>query len=144
MGFHPITLPDSALRHVIHVSAIPVSAGFPSPATDHLEDEIDPIAWAVPRPGSTFWWRVEGDCLIDRGIHDGDLIAVDRDSRKRVGQIVLAVIDGEIVAKVLGKDRTGYWLEPANRRGGYSRMPFTESTEVWGVVVCVIRKYDAP
>ena len=144
MGFQPITVSEATYGHLVRLAVVPASAGFPSPATDHLEDEIDPIKWAIKRPGSTFWWRVEGDCLLDRGIHDGDLIAVDRDSRKGVGQVVLAVIDGEIVAKVLGKDRTGYWLEPANRRGGYSRLPFTESTGVWGVVVCVIRKYDAP
>jgi DNA polymerase V len=48
-----------------------VSAGFPSPAGDDLEDEIDPIAWVVRHPTSTFWWRVEGDCLWDAGIRDG-------------------------------------------------------------------------
>ena len=56
---------------------IPVSAGFQSPAGDDPEDEIDPMAWVVRHPASTFWWKVEGDCLWDVGIRDGDIIAVD-------------------------------------------------------------------
>ncbi len=48
--------------------SVPVSAGFPSPAGDDLEDEIDPMAWVVRHPASTFWWRVEGDCLWDGGM----------------------------------------------------------------------------
>ncbi|MFX3337767.1 LexA family protein, partial [Klebsiella pneumoniae] len=63
------------------LSSIVVPAGFPSPASDDLEDEIDPIAWIVPHPSATFWWRVSGDSLVDEGIHDGDLIAVDRSGK---------------------------------------------------------------
>ena len=62
-----------------------VSAGFPSPAADDLEGEIDPISWVVRHPTSTFWWRVEEDCLWDAGIRDVDLIAVDRAGKRRVG-----------------------------------------------------------
>ena len=80
-----------------------MSAGFPSPAGDDLEDEIDPIAWVVRHPTSTFWWRVEGDCLWDVGIRDGDLIAVDRAGKRRVGRAVLAVVDGAVTAKILRK-----------------------------------------
>lgn len=69
----------------IKVVTTSVSAGFPSPAADDLEDEIDPIAWVVRHPTSTFWWRVEGNCLWDVGIRDGDLIAVDRAGKRRVG-----------------------------------------------------------
>lgn len=65
----------------IKVAALGVSAGFPSPAGDDLEDEIDPIGWVVRRPGSTFWYRAEGDCLADIGIMDGDLIAFDRSGK---------------------------------------------------------------
>jgi hypothetical protein len=52
----------------MRIVSVPASAGFPSPAGDDLEDEIDPMAWVVRHPASTFWWRVEGDCLWDVGI----------------------------------------------------------------------------
>lgn len=122
--------------------SIPVSAGFPSPAADDLEDEIDPIAWVVRRPGSTFWWRVEGDCLLDAGILDGDLIAVDRDGKRRLGRAVLAVVDGTVTAKILRKRDGRYILAPANSAGGYPDVELTEDSEVWGVIAGVVRRYE--
>ena len=118
------------------------SAGFPSPAGDDLEDEIDPINWIVRHPSATFWWRVEGDCLIDAGINDGDLIAVDRQGKKRLGRIVLAVIDGEVTAKILSRDKNEFWLKPANQFSQYRPIRCTEDTEIWGVVAGVVRRYD--
>jgi DNA polymerase V len=92
----------------------PVSAGFPSPAADDLEDEIDPIAWVIRHPTSTFWWRVEGNCLWDVGIRDGDLIAVDRAGKRRIGRAVLAVVKGAVTAKILRKRDNRFFLAPAN------------------------------
>lgn len=134
-----ISLPD--FKRLIPLMVSTVSAGFPSPAGDDLEDEVDPIDWIVRHPASTFWWRVSGECLIDAGIHDGDLIAVDRSGKKRLGRIVLAVIDGEITAKILRKRGETYWLDPANKAGGYKPIEITsENAEIWGVVAGVVRR----
>ena len=113
--FSPISIFEPAIASTITVGALGVSAGFPSPAGDDLEDEIDPIAWVVRRPGSTFWYRVEGDCLADIGILDGDLIAFDRSGKKRLGRVMLFVVDGAFTAKVLNKRQDKYWLDPANQ-----------------------------
>jgi len=67
--FSPISIFESAIPSTITVGALGVSAGFPSPAGDDLEDEIDPISWVVRRPGSTFWYRAEGDCLVSDSRH---------------------------------------------------------------------------
>ena len=83
MPVFPLETPVVANGMPLRLVASPASAGFPSPSGDDLEDEIDPISWVVRHSSSTFWWRVEGDCLWDAGIRDGDLIAVDR-SGKRV------------------------------------------------------------
>lgn len=120
----------------------PVSAGFPSPAADDLEDEIDPIAWVVRRPSSTFWWKVEGDCLIDVGILDGDLIAVDRDGKRRLGRAVLAVVDGEVTAKILKRRDGRYYLAPANAAEDFPDIDLTPDSEVWGVLAGVVRRYE--
>ena len=74
MPLHRIEAPVVANGPPMRLVAVPASAGFPSPAGDDLEDEIDPMAWVVRHPASTFWWRVEGDCLWDVGIRDGDII----------------------------------------------------------------------
>ena len=119
-----------------------VSAGFPSPAADELEDEIDPISWVVRHPSSTFWWRVEGDCLWDAGIRDGDLIAVDRAGKRRIGRAVLAVVEGAVTAKILRKRDGRYFLAPANGKEPFPDIELTEDSEIWGVIAGVVRRYE--
>ncbi|MCD7110299.1 hypothetical protein LRX75_14760 [Rhizobium sp. DKSPLA3] len=98
---HPTLSPVALdiVRSVVKVSSLRVPAGFPSPAADDLEDVVDPIAWIVRHETSTFWWRVSGESLTREGICDGDMIAVDRAGKMRVGRVVIAVVDGEITAK---------------------------------------------
>lgn len=110
MNITPIFLSHDG--KTVKLSSVVVPAGFPSPAGDDLEDEIDPIAWIVRHPSATFWWRVSGDSLVDEGIHDGDIIAVDRAGKTRIGRIVLAVVDGSITLKKLAKRDGQYWLDP--------------------------------
>lgn len=119
-----------------------VSAGFPSPAADELEDEIDPISWVVRHPSSTFWWRVEGDCLWDAGIRDGDLIAVDRAGKRRIGRAVLAVVEGAVTAKILRKRDGRYFLAPANGKELFPDIELTEDSEIWGVIAGIVRRYE--
>lgn len=75
-------------------------AGFPSPAADDQEDVIDPFAWGR-HEAATYWWRVSGDSLVDVGILDGDLVAVDRAGKVRPGRIVRVVVRGR------GRDSEG-------------------------------------
>ena len=124
----------------IQVGALGVSAGFPSPAGDDLEDEIDPIGWVVRRPGSTFWYRAEGDCLADAGILDGDLIAFDRSGKKRLGRVMLFVVDGAFTAKILNKRGGQYWLDPANEKGDFKSIPYREDMDCHGVLAGVVRR----
>ena len=126
----------------VHVVTTPASAGFPSPAADDLEGEIDPIAWVVRHPASTFWWRVEGNCLWDVGIRDGDLIAVDRAGKRRVGRAVLAIVDGSVTAKILRKKGDQYFLAPSNTQEAFPDIKLTEDSEIWGVIAGVVRCYD--
>ncbi len=142
MPVFPITAPIMAETNVIPIALPRVSAGFPSPAGDDLEDEIDPIAWVVRHPTSTFWWRVEGDCLWDVGIRDGDIIAVDRAGKRRLGRAVLAVVEGAVTAKILRKRDGKYFLAPANSREAFPEIELTENSEIWGVIAGVVRRYD--
>ena len=136
----PISVYSGPDRPAITVGALGVSAGFPSPAGDDLEDEIDPIAWVVRRPGSTFWYRAEGDCLADAGILDGDLIAFDRSGKKRLGRVMLFVVDGAFTAKILNKRSGKYWLDPANAKGGYTPIPYREDMDCHGVLAGVVQR----
>ena len=91
-----------------------VVAGFPSPAEQYLEPQLDLNALLVKRPAATFFVRVQGDSMIGEGIHDGDLLVVDRSLRPASGDIVIAAVDGEFTVKTYRKDRDGVRLEPAN------------------------------
>jgi len=138
--FTPIFISPDPDSPALKVGALGVSAGFPSPAGDDLEDEIVPISWVVRRPGSTFWYRAEGDCLADAGILDGDLIAFDRSGKKRLGRVMLFVVDGAFTAKILNKRGDQYWLDPANSQAGYTPILYREDMDCHGVLAGVVRR----
>lgn len=142
MPVHLVEAPIISQGQTVPLLLTRASAGFPSPAGDDLEDEIDPISWVVRHPASTFWWRVEGDCLWDVGIRDGDIIAVDRAGKRRLGRAVLAVVEGSVTAKILCKRDSKYFLAPANSAGGFPEIELTEDSEIWGVIAGVVRRYD--
>lgn len=142
MPVHLVEAPVLAEGQLVPLRLPRVSAGFPSPAGDDLEDEVDPIAWVVRSPASTFWWRVEGDCLWDVGIRDGDIIAVDRAGKRRLGRAVLAVVDGAVTAKILRKREGRFYLATANSREAFPDIELTEDSEIWGVIAGVVRRYD--
>ena len=142
MPLHRIEQPVVAAGLPMRLVVVPASAGFPSPAGDDLEDEIDPMTWVVRHPASTFWWRVEGDCLWDVGIRDGDIIAVDRAGKRRAGRAVLAVVEGSVTAKILRRRDDRYYLAPANSREHFPEIELTEDSEIWGVIAGVVRRYD--
>ncbi|ART99397.1 LexA family protein [Yoonia vestfoldensis] len=142
MPVHLVEAPIISQGQTVPLLLTRASAGFPSPAGDDLEGEIDPISWVVRHPASTFWWRVEGDCLWDVGIRDGDIIAVDRAGKRRLGRAVLAVVEGSVTAKILCKRDGKYFLAPANSSGGFPEIELTEDSEIWGVIAGVVRRYD--
>ena len=78
-----------------------VSAGFPSPADDYTEENIDLNEHLISNPFSTFFLRVKGESMINAGIKDKDLIIVDKSLIAKPGDIVIAMIDGEFTIKRL-------------------------------------------
>ena len=91
-----------------------VVAGFPSPAEQYLEPPLDLNELLVKRPAATYFVRVEGDSMIDAGIHDGDLLVVDRSLRPASGDVIIASVDGDFTVKTYRRDKDGVRLEPAN------------------------------
>ncbi|WP_427452204.1 LexA family protein [Litorimonas sp. WD9-15] len=115
--------------------------GFPSPATDHLEDVIDPVGWIVRHPGASFWFVVEGDGLKGQGILDGDLIVVDRAGTLRSGRVAVCVHDGMFLLKLVKRDSTGRpWLFSDSPESRERPIPFNEGTIVEGVIAGVVRR----
>ncbi len=118
----------------------PIAAGFPSPADDFIDEQLDLHNLLVQNPAATFFLRAQGESMLDAGIHDGDLLVVDRSLETRHNRIVIAALDGELTVKrlILRQGRT--LLMPANAQ--YSEIDITEHEHVhiWGVVNYVIHK----
>jgi DNA polymerase V len=115
----------------------PVSAGFPSPAADHVEARLTTDAYLVKNPVSTFFVKVKGDSMIDAGITHGDILIVDRSIAPVIGNIVLAELDGEFTVKYLGHDE----LIPANTKYNPIRFVEGQAVSLVGVVSGLMRKY---
>lgn len=118
-----------------------VAAGFPSPADDHVERRLNPSDYLVDNDSATFFVRVKGDSMIDAGIFEDDVLVIDRSRTPQIGDIVLAVLDGEFTVKTLGKGKTGARLLPANKHYPVIEVKEGQSFEVWGVVTGSMRKF---
>lgn len=62
-----------------------VPAGFPSPAEDYLETELELTEFLIDNKAATFLMRVDGDSMKDAGILDGDLLVVNRSMKPANG-----------------------------------------------------------
>ena len=118
-----------------------VAAGFPSPADDHVEKRLSPSDYLVQNDSATFFVRVKGDSMVDAGIFENDVLVVDRSVEACVGDIVLAILDGEFTVKTLGKSKQGPRLIPANENYPVIEVRAGQSFEVCGVVTGSMRKF---
>jgi DNA polymerase V len=118
-----------------------VAAGFPSPADDYVESALDLNEYLVGNPAATFMVRVSGESMLGAGIHDGDVLVVDRSRDPAPGRIVVAVLDGELTVKRL-RFREGRWvLAPENPAFEPIVVGSGQDLHVWGVVTGVVRRY---
>ena len=117
-----------------------VSAGFPSPALDFMESSIDLNQVLVENPIATFYVQVEGNSMIDAGIHDKDLLVVDRSLEPRNNKIAICLLDGEFTVKRIRLENGELFLMPENPN--YKPIQVTEDNQliIWGIVTYVIKK----
>lgn len=117
-----------------------VQAGFPSPAEDYIEKQLDINELVVQHPTATFFVRVEGDSMQDAGIHSGDILVVDRSLEPKNGKVVVAVLNGEFTVKRLKINSEGVFLMPENPRFPPIKVGEEAECTIWGVVSYVIHK----
>jgi DNA polymerase V len=125
------------------IQAIPlygytVQAGFPSPADDYVEDRLDLNQLLVQNKSSTFFLRVKGDSMVGAGIHNGDIIVVDRSIEPVDRSVVVAIVDGELTVKRLRLRFGNPELHAENQK--YAPIRFKEGQElsIWGVVTSAV------
>ena len=118
-----------------------VSAGFPSPADDYTEENIDLNEHLISNPFSTFFLRVKGDSMINAGIKDKDLIIVDKSLIAKPGNIIIAMIDGEFTIKRLSIKDNELYLKSENYNYPDFRFKNHIDVQIWGVVIYSIHRY---
>lgn len=118
-----------------------VRAGLPEQATDAPTQTITIDSYLIPHPSKTSLVRVKGDSMIDAGILEGDLAVVEWRNDARIGEIVVALVDGELTLKYLAKDKQGFHLLPANAANpAYGPIRAHGALEISGVMVGLVRR----
>ena len=117
-----------------------VSAGFPSPAENYIEEKLNLDKHLIKNKESTFFVRVSGDSMINVGIFDNDILVVDRSLIPVRQSIVIASIDGELVVKKLVKDKIkkDFYLKSENKNYPDIRLNSNSDTIIWGIVTYTI------
>ena len=118
-----------------------VGAGFPSPATDYIEDDIDLNSHLITNAPATFIIRVQGKSMTNVGIYDGDLLIVDKSLNPKNFSTVIANVNEELVVKTLIKSKETNYLTSVSKNTS-DRINLTDNPEIiiWGVVTYVIHK----
>lgn len=105
------------------------SAGEPFMVDDYL----------VSTPSRTVMVPVKGDSMVDAGIHDGDIVVVERARAAKAGDFVIAIVDDEFTLKELGSERGKFILKPHNK--AYQVIRPKGMLEIFGVVTGLIRRF---
>ena len=118
-----------------------VGAGFPSPTTDYIEDDIDLNSHLITNAPATFIIRVQGKSMTNVGIYDGDLLIVDKSLNPKNFSTVIANVNEELVVKTLIKSKETNYLTSGSKNTS-DRINLTDNPEIiiWGVVTYVIHK----
>ena len=116
-------------------------AGFPSPATDYIEDDIDLNSHLITNAPATFIIRVQGKSMTNVGIYDGDLLIVDKSLNPKNFSTVIVNINEELVVKTLIKSKGENYLTSGSKNTS-DKINITDNPEIiiWGVVTYVIHK----
>jgi len=113
---------------------VAVQGGFPSPAQDYEGRSIDLNDILIKDRTSTYVVRVTGDSMAGAGIAHGDEVIVDRSLTPHDGNVVIAIVDGELTIKRLRIRPDGTFLVPENRDYPVQRLAEHAELQIWGVV----------
>lgn len=116
-----------------------VPAGFPSPAQDYDAGPIDLTELLIEDQAATFLVRVSGTSMVDAGIHDGDVVIVDRSKTALSGDVVVAILDGDFTIKRLVRERGTWALRAENAEWPDVVVDELSTLEIFGVVTVSLR-----
>ena len=150
-SFEPIPLRSPLSKKIsIPLTTDSISAGFPSPADDYLDVGIDLNEHLIQHPASTFFLHVNGSSMTNTGIHDGDLLIVDKSLNPEPGNVVVAVLDGSFTVKRLVHEKGKVYLTADSPNYQPINLRYYSDVYIWGVAIYSIhtinrnKKYSNP
>jgi len=117
-----------------------VSAGVPLSADDHIDSMLDLNTHLISNPSTTFFIRVAGDSMNGASIFDGDLLVVDRSPKPRTGDIVIAIVNGDLTVKRFMPSVGEVILKAENAEHADIHISADTDFTIWGVVMHIIHK----
>ena len=114
------------------------ATGFGAAADDYAERGIDLNEQLIRNKPATFFMRVRGDAMVGAGIHDGDVVIVDRSIKAVNGKIIIATLNGEMLIRRLEKTFNKLRLIPETPKLASIDIDPYADFSVWGVVTYVI------
>ena len=132
---------DDSLETVPYILSR-ISAGFPSPADDYIENNLSISELLIKNQLSTFLMKASGESMIEAGINDGDVLVVDRSLEARSRDIVIAIFEGNLTVKRLIIKADGSAILKSENPL-YKNILISEYTEleIWGVVTSAIHQF---
>ena len=124
------------MKVTLHLNS--ARAGFPSPANDYLEGEIDLNRYLIKNSLATFIVKSQGNCMLQAGIHSGDLLIVDKSIKPKNNSIVIASINGDLIVKRIKISGKKFLLTSDNKEYGNIKINNESDIFIWGIVTKVI------
>ena len=109
-------------------------AGFPSPADDYTDSNININEYLIKNPPATFFVRVRGHSMINAGIYDKDILVVDRSIKPKNKSIAVCILNGDFIVKRVNIYNKNIELISESHRYSNIKITSTDEFEVWGVV----------
>lgn len=132
---------DTTTEQSLPLADSGISAGFPSPAQDYIDLSLDLNKELISNPSSTFFGRVCGESMKDAGIHDGDILVIDKSLEPQDGDTAVCFIDGEFTLKYIRIEKDAVYLVPANESFQPIRVAEENNFCIWGIVTYSIKNH---
>jgi DNA polymerase V len=133
--------PDTSTEVKVPFFDVGISAGFPSPADDFIELSIDLNKELIKHKYTTYFARVKGYSMKNAGIHDGDLLIIDKSLEPQNNKIAVCQIDGEFTVKRIKIEKDIIWLIAENEDYKPIKVTPENNFVIWGIVTHSIKTF---
>jgi DNA polymerase V len=136
------TISSNSPMQAVPLYSARIAAGFPTYADDHVECYLNFNEYLIQNPADTFCVRVEGNSMIEAGIHENDILVVDNSIEPTDGKIVIASLNSELTVKRLKLKQGKMQLMPEN--SAYTPIKVTAETDfkILGIAIHVIHSIN--